>query len=136
MKDNKFNSKPEITINEFKAPTDQSIEFLNDINEKTKQNIFAVIPVEENNLNGVVVYLTNYMIGYMVDYYIKFTLNGKEHIIHDTIARHKLDQEMLMLGKGFGSDVAREIFYKRILELLTLEIMKPIDFDKIIKNKK
>ena len=125
-------SKPDCII-EVKAPTDQSIKFLNEIHEKTQENILAVVKVAENNLNGVVVYLTNYRMGYMVDYHIKFNLNGKEYVIHDQIDRGELDQECLRLN-GFGSQAVQEIFYKRILELITTEIMKSIDIDKIVKN--
>lgn len=68
-----------VTITEKKAPTDQSIELLNEFQEKAKQNIIDTIIIDNNVMKAVAVFLTGDIISDKYRYFLKYVLNGKEY---------------------------------------------------------
>jgi hypothetical protein len=77
-----------INVHEHKAPTDESVRLLNEMQEKAVKNIIAAIRVEDNTVNGVAIaYQDLAMIqcrsGVMI--YLKFKVNGVEHTFEETV---------------------------------------------------
>src|SRR4051812_2071854 len=77
----------EVKITEHKAPTDESVKLLNEMQEKAKKNIIATIHIEQNYLKAIVIYTQDDVVSGRMKYAIKFNLNGKDcniegHIDH------------------------------------------------------
>lgn len=73
------------TVNEHRAPTDESIKILNEMQEKAKDNIIKSIKIEENYLKAVGIYTQQDSINRDLSYCLRFILNGKEYLIKDEI---------------------------------------------------
>jgi hypothetical protein len=68
-----------VTITEKRAPTDHSIELLNEFQEKAKQNIIDTIVIDNNVMKAVALFFTTDILMDGRRYFLKFILNGKEY---------------------------------------------------------
>src|ERR1035437_1279784 len=80
----------EKTVHEHRAPTDESIKILNEMQYAALKNIIKTIRVEDNTLNAVVVYMIQQACFDKLDYVVKFTFNGKEYELEGEIERREL----------------------------------------------
>ncbi len=114
-----------VTVTEKRATTDESVKLLNEFQEKAKQNLVDQIKIEDNTLNGVVLFFKQDIVHDKVQWFGKFSLNGKEH---------KLQGE---LPFGFNEKISfhlqwnllnipdlREVFVAEIAKALMIELMK------------
>jgi hypothetical protein len=85
-------------VHVHRAPTDESVSLLNEMQEKTVNNIVKQINVTDNTLNAVVTYFYDDICMFEYKYIIKFTFNGKEFDLRGSINRHEL-----MTGLTYGS---------------------------------
>lgn len=117
----------EVTINEHKAPTDESVRLLNEMQEKAKKNIIQTIKIGDNVLNAVVIYYQDDFIGHNINFTIRFTFNGKEYFIQDSIDKYEYKFDSYM---KLGSEIVHKMLFTKFSELITIELMKQsIDFD-------
>ena len=73
----------EKTIIEKKAPTDKSIELLNEFQEKAENNILYSVAIKDNLLSGYGIVITKLTHAFNEFKFIcRFFLNGKEHIVN------------------------------------------------------
>lgn len=72
-----------VTVNEHRAPTDESIRIYEEMLRKAQENIIAKFPVEVLGVSGTAIAFHQDMTSYhrKVNVFIKFSINGKEHII-------------------------------------------------------
>ncbi len=79
----------EINVTEKRAPTDESIRLLNEMQDKARKNIILTIPIENNILTGIAIMYQDTVVRDAVLLHIRFTLNGKDYIIEEDF--NKLD---------------------------------------------
>lgn len=83
---NNFNSPH--TIQEIKAPTDDSVRLLNEMQEKARQNILFHIKVDDNLVKGDCICIKT-MMDVVVSF--KFKINGKEFLLEKRINPFEFD---------------------------------------------
>jgi hypothetical protein len=114
----------EVNITEKKAPTDESVRLLNNMQDKAQRNIIATIKIEENFLKAVAIYYRDEMISDRMTYHIRFELNGKEYMIEDYIDKFEWRQEMSKSYMGLGNEVIFRALHKKFSEMVANELMK------------
>lgn len=80
------------TIKEVKAPTDESIRLLNEMQQKTVDNIMAKVEVKDNLLTGKCYLINLAAMGYRDQFKMifKFSINGQEFDLEQIIERQDL----------------------------------------------
>lgn len=111
-------------VKEIKAPTDESIRLLNEMQEKAKKNIIATIRIEQNHLKAVVVYFVDDVSKNSVNYHLKFTLNEKDYTLEGHIDRFEWDDEIRKNYMGIGNAKVFDILHKKFAEVLAYEFTK------------
>lgn len=117
----------EVNITERRAPTDESVELLNEFQEKALDNIIQSFKIEDNTLKAVVVFYQSSIGAGMMNgqlCHIKFNLNGKDYFVKDI--------PVIDYDKAFGVQKFYHTLYKKFVEAITLEIMK--DTHKVLEQ--
>jgi hypothetical protein len=71
-----------VNVKEERAPTDDSVRLLSEMQEKARKDIVAAIAVESNIMKGVVLsFGPDFNECGRTKFYLKFDLNGREHVI-------------------------------------------------------
>lgn len=80
------------TIKEIKAPTDESIALLNEMQQKTLDNLIAKVDVKNNLLEGTCYCFSNVITSMRLGFTVifKFKINDKEYIIQRIIEEDEL----------------------------------------------
>jgi hypothetical protein len=107
----------EKTVHEHRAPTDKSVQLLNEMQEKATQNIIETIRLEGNGLSAVALCFENNSIVDIVTYHIRFELNGKKHLIKGDIEKRELSEARRL------KEEAINIFFKKFSEAICKEIL-------------
>lgn len=82
----------EVNVTEKKVPTDESLKLLNECKQKAKEEIMSEVDLKDNVVNGIAVSAMKGISMFdQVEFYFKFTLNGK-----DFIHKRKLDHTKSM----------------------------------------
>lgn len=103
-----------ITVKEYKAPTDESVKLLNEITEKALNNIVKTFSTSNNTLQAkVAVYQDHRM--QVNEFMCKFTLNGKDHMLRVEINAYETPDMNSMVEK----------LYMKVCEKLAQELMQP-----------
>ena len=113
-----------VTVYEHKAPTDKSLELLNEMQKKAQRNIITTIKIEENFLKAVAIYYRDEMMMDRMTYHIRFELNGKEYKIEDYIDGFEWRQEMSKSYMGLGHETIFRALHKKFSEVIAYELMK------------
>lgn len=103
-----------ITINEHRAPTDESVRILNEMTEKALKNIVSNFSTTNNTLQATVAVYEDYRNSER-QFLCKFVLNGKENILRVDIPTYEYDTPEKMVQE----------LYKQVCNKLALEIMQP-----------
>jgi hypothetical protein len=115
-----------VTIHEHRAPTDRSIDILNEMQEKAIQNIVHNMPINDNVFKLLFMSFKQEEWTDKLHAYIKFTINGKEHIFDDFI---ELDGLREIQGirkhnyKGYERHLL-EFIHKKITECISIVIIE------------
>jgi hypothetical protein len=107
-----------VDIHEHKAPTDESIKLLNEMQEKVMNNIMATFRVEDNTLNAAVIYLFQGTGFDRLDYRVKFTFNGKEYLLNGEIPRRNF-----VPSHKYGSNEVYEALAKSLVILIAEKVL-------------
>lgn len=111
-----------ITVKEYKAPTDESVKLLNEMTEKALNNIVKTFSTSNNTLQAkVAVYQDHRM--QVNEFMCKFTLNGKDHMLRVEINAYETPDIDSMVEK----------LYTKVCEKLAQELMQPF-FQEIKKG--
>lgn len=107
----------DVNVKEYKAPTDDSVKLLNEMQEKTLANIVKQFSVQDNEFNfGVMSYKNP--VRYTTEVIIKFSLNRKQYEVSLDVDEFKSkDGQVQDIYKGLCSKLA-EIFTVGVLESL------------------
>jgi len=115
------------TVHEHRAPTDDSVKLLREMEETSKESIIGSCLIEDNTLNGLVVIFQRQASGFMSRVaYIRFTFNGKEHVIKEEL-HHNFDwkrgeertEVVRMLFDAVMKKVGEEIWTATIKALMS-----------------
>jgi len=111
------------TIHEHRAPTDDSVKLLREMEDASKESIVGMCKIEDNTLNGVIVIFER-MPGFMNRLaYIRFTFNGKEHVI-----KEQLDDSF-----EFNKDAAVKMLFNAVHQRID-EALRPDIVKALLKN--
>jgi len=105
----------EKVVTEKKAPTDESIKLLKEMEEKVLQKIVEAYHIESNIMNGVVFKTFKDPLNVKEQFIVVFNVNGKEHIIKKYVE----EKELLR-----GGDAIMNIFADTIKDYLLGELLK------------
>ncbi len=106
-------------VQEYRAPTDESVRLLKELEEKALEKVLATYVVKEPNLlNGVVVaYIASAdVLSTMV--FTKFNLNGREY---------KLKTELPMLPGLFNRDEMKRLLVEKMSQAIALKIIEELN---------
>lgn len=113
----------DIDITEHKAPTDESIRLLNEMQEKAKENILKTVYIDENNLKAVCVYYLTTPDSMMIECHIRFNLNGVDYTINHKLNRFQYTkiiygEQYLGMGVKVLYDLLIKTFSDKIAETI------------------
>ena len=104
-----------------RAPTDESVAILNEMQEKAMQNLIKTVNVKDNSMNAVVFYSLHGMDRDSIKFIAKFSFNGKEYKLEGQVAHSDLSD-----SHRYGcQSVANAIAYK-LCELMIKEVFKEV----------
>lgn len=112
-----------VTVNEHRAPTDKSVELLNEMERKATENIIHKFRVDSNLIKAAVIYYSDAIATDDMIVHIKFELNGKEHVLEERFPNKEFRKEMYESYQGFGSKSVFVFFYKKISEIIAVDLM-------------
>ncbi len=127
-------AKIDATIVEKKAPTDESIRLLNEMQDKVVQNLIAKVEVRDNLLDGTVHAFNNLhtTMQYMVTLIFKFKINGKEFVIEKKIK----EDELFENGKDIHSiEMVMSDYAKSVMIWYALKMFTSMAYEQITNKK-
>jgi hypothetical protein len=115
-----YNSSPDtINIIEKKAPTDDSARLYGELLEKAKKNIIGEVRVEDNSMNGSVLFFCSTLENFgQIQYATKFTLNNIEHVVRGEFSHRDVLWSTDKNRKGV------ELLFKSISEQIAIQILR------------
>jgi hypothetical protein len=105
------------TIVEKRAPTDESVKLLNEMQEKAKENIVKSVVIDSNELKIVgFVYGGGMSLGRLDhDYHVRFILNGKEYNFKDSFHYTSQDDFYMLIFEKFSKAIMLELIKDNLL---------------------
>lgn len=103
-----------VTVKEYKAPTDESVKLLNEMTEKALNNIVKTFSTSNNTLQAKVAAYQDPRMG-VNEFMCKFTLNGKHHMLRVEFSAYETPDINSMVEK----------LYTKVCEKLAQEVMQP-----------
>lgn len=116
-----------VNIEEHRAPTDESVRLLNELTDKARKNILAVIHVKENFIEAVVIYHYHEFITGRVVYGMKFKINGYEHSVQGYFDKFQWGEEGSKLYYGLGDKRALIVLVKAYTEKIMESLLPDIE---------
>lgn len=104
-----------ITVKEYRAPTDESVKLLNEMTDKALKNIVNTFSTTNNTLQLTAAVYEDYRYEKR-EFLCKFVLNGKSHALQVGIPTWEFNTPEAMI----------EELYKRICNELAVELMQPL----------
>lgn len=97
-----------VDVHEHRAPTDDSVKLLIEMEEKARSKIVGAFVTKSNELEGAVVYMRrNIMLEH--DVYIRFKLNGKDYEFVEKISDIKLSMNKIEAYKLLAEKISTTI---------------------------
>lgn len=83
-----------VKVEEHRAPTDQSVRLLNEMQQQAQSNIIAQVRLPDNILNAIV-FIQQIKMGFdRFDWFCKFKLNGREHVVKGSFDNWEFAQDI------------------------------------------
>lgn len=114
-----------VTINERRAPTDDSVRLLKEIQDKAVENIISSFVIKSNHLNAACLFFEmDYCMGFSYKMCAKFEINGKEHVVEMTVERMDkvltydgyndlFEQFITFLHEAYAKEITKELLDMR-----------------------
>jgi len=110
----------EQTVTEKRAPTDESVRLLREMEQVAEKNIIDIIKVDTNILTGIVL-VKQFGVSFFQQktYHVKFNLNGKEYLVKDIKTTEWTDKKAMVnaLFEKISQAIA-EIIIKENLKMI------------------
>lgn len=104
-----------ITVNEHKAPTDESVKLLNELEEKAIKNIISRFSTSNNILQTFCAVHENGITGYR-EIFLKMTLNNKDYKLIIEIDPFTMDNIIKQVCDKVSAAIAQEIVNPMLME--------------------
>lgn len=114
------------TITEKRAPTDESVKLLNEFQEKAKENIIKSIVIDSNIAKCVCIYYQDVLFDNKILFHIRFVLNGKEHIVSDSIDYFEIQGMKINAKNDLPHNIHEHVFkffHRKFAEWIAAELM-------------
>ena len=108
-----------VTIN--RAPTDKSVELLNEMQDKAIKNLIKSVNIKDNTMNGTVLYFMQRADWDGVDFIARFSFNGTEHELRGHVRRLDLSD-----SHKYGTQAVARAIALKLCDLMIKEIFKEI----------
>lgn len=118
----------EVNTNEHRAPTDQSVRLLNEMQETAVRNIIERVNVAENGFKFASIFYKDELRG-DVRFDAKFNFNGEIHYINGFIAQEEVYRVSLLNKESLTTSDAFQIAIRNKVALVIAEWL-PIDLVK------
>ncbi|MDV3537915.1 hypothetical protein CMU94_02110 [Elizabethkingia anophelis] len=116
---NIYHKQGDVTVNEYKAPTDESIRILNEFEKKAKENIVNKLNVKISTVDTVHIGFSNDPSLYGINHFVKFNLNSEEHKLKYHVDYEEYDNKLLF---GIPKNVA-ELLIEHMSKAIAKEIL-------------
>lgn len=117
-----------VTINEHRAPTDKSVQLLNEMQDKARKNIIQSVKIESNVCTAIVICFSDDVMRNRLNWLLRFKLNEKEYILEDYFEDEKLGQYRYSEFDFFDP---RMIHFKSLIVKRLAEKISSIITDKV-----
>lgn len=122
-----------VTITEKRAPTDDSIKLLNEMQEKAKQNILTQITVDNNILKAHgIIFAGGYhsssavSASFKTKWILKFSLNGKEYRCEGELDEHEFQSKYAGNNPEARWWFIHDLLMPQFSKVIADEIMKSV----------
>ncbi len=116
------------TIDEHRAPTDESVRLLNEMQEKAMKNILSTVNLNNNILNIAGIFIHRDCITDKIAVFGEFKLNGIEYSFHEEVHPEFRESLVDLLKK-----IVNQLSYK-ITELLIEELVVTSEFEQMVHD--
>lgn len=114
----------EKSVHIHRAPTDKSVELLNEMQRKAQQNIINTVLIEENHIKGVAIYFQNEVVINKMKYFLRFNLNGKDYSVDGEISKTDWDTMNRSVFNSLNSEFMMRELHKKFSEAIAAELMQ------------
>lgn len=102
-----------VNITEHRAPTDESVKLLNEMQEKAKRNLIDSIVIDNNVVNGVIYVMEDLRYSKQFEVVFKFNINGRDFVIEEIFKINPLDRKHDLINR-FYKEFSKKITQKLI----------------------
>lgn len=122
--DNRTVFPNKIEVTEKRAPTDESLRLVQEMEDKVKATMLAKLTIQSNVVSAVAIVYYKALPYDKTTYHIKFNLNGKDYKIEHDIDNWQWNVELRDMWGGFGNQAVFKLFHKTLSEIIAIELMK------------
>ena len=107
-----------VTVNENKAPTDDSIRLLNEMQEKVLNNIIGRLTVNDNSLKASAIHFKDCS-QMQNTIKVKYTYNGHERLVTYSYDNYEKDIQKISEGlhKALSNDIGQVILNSSMMDI-------------------
>ena len=110
-----------VNITEHRAPTDDSMKILLEMEDKIKDRLFKTVVVEGNTFNAKVFYFMHSFCVDKLSFTAIFTFNGKEHTVTGEVLQKDVSD-----AYEWGNHAVYVAVGRRLCELITDAMLKEV----------
>lgn len=107
-------------VHEHRAPTDESVKILREMEEAARDQIVGAYVCNSNNLTGAVIYKQHALTDLRSEVFVRFQLNGKDYETKHDIMRGQLNKYMdkekalQMLFEAMSKEISKQLMQQFI----------------------
>jgi len=118
-----YSKEVNVNVVEHKAPTDESVKLLNELQEKAMENIVHKLNIDDNFIKCEGIYFVDHVSDWNIHIHIKFEINGEEYYIKEKIDRSKWTQERSKTYMGFGDEGIYNMFCNKLGQIISKHLI-------------
>jgi len=112
------------TVHEHKAPTDESVKLLNELQEKAVENILHAFKLKDNLIEADGFFIQTSPVDFNIIFHCKFKLNSNEYYVKEKIDCFEFRKD---IRKYFDNmeyrSAAINLIYKKVSEVIAKELI-------------
>lgn len=117
-----------VTVHEHRATTDQSVQLLNEFQEKAQKNIIDSVLLEDNIFKASFISFQDDVVFDQIIIHIQFILNGVKYSIEEKMRKRDYENEIRVEYLGSENEHIRQKFilkkiHKIIAEIIAKELL-------------
>ena len=111
-----YEKKVSVNVTENRAPTDESVKILKQLEDEARNKILRSVACNENAFSGVRIDYCRDPMNMSHRYYLRFVLNGHEHIVVTDCPHNDYDSVQKSLVELVSKQVAERIVNLSLFE--------------------